>query len=67
MNIGALEADLQENNEVRPPKLPFRQKRNILKQSKLLQEEMGNVCVKRVMVKAGIPPSISEETICRVL
>ena len=28
---------------------------------------MGNFCVKRVMVKAGIPPSISEETVRRVL
>ena len=28
---------------------------------------MGNFCVKRVMVKADIPPSIGEETICRVL
>ena len=28
---------------------------------------MGNFCVKRVMVKAGIPPSLSEETIRRVL
>ena len=28
---------------------------------------MGNFCVKRVMVKAGIPPSISEKTVRRVL
>ena len=28
---------------------------------------MGNFCVKIVMVKAGIPPSISEETVRRVL
>ena len=28
---------------------------------------MGNFCVKRVMLKAGIPPSISEETVRRVL
>ena len=28
---------------------------------------MGNFCVKRVMVKSGIPPSISEETVRRVL
>ena len=56
-----------KNNEGRPPKLSLRQKRNILRQTKLLQEEMGNFCVKRVMVKAGIPPSISEQTVRRVL
>ena len=27
---------------------------------------MGNFCVKRVIVKAGISPSISEETVRRV-
>ena len=32
------------------------------------REEMGNVFVKTgVMVKAGIPPSISEETVCKVV
>ena len=32
------------------------------------REEIGNVFVKRVvMVKAGTPPSISEETICKVV
>ena len=56
-----------KNNQGRPPKPSVRQKRNILRQTKLLQEEMGNFCVKRVMVKAGIPPSISEETVRRVL
>ena len=31
------------------------------------REKMGNVFVKRgVMVKAGLPPSISEETVCKV-
>ena len=66
-NIGDLVVDLRKNNQGRPPKLSVRQKRNILRQTKLLQEEMGNFCVKRVMVKAGIPPSISEETVRRVL
>ena len=32
------------------------------------REEMGNVFVKRgVMVKAGIPPSVSKETVCKVV
>ena len=66
-NIGHLVVDLRKINQGRPPKLSVRQKRNILRQTKLLQEEMGNFCVKRVMVKAGIPPSISEETVWRVL
>ena len=66
-NIGDLVVDLQKNNQGRPPKLSVPQKRNILRQTKLLQEEMGNFCVKRAMVKAGIPPSISEETVQRVL
>ena len=66
-NIGDLVIDLRKNNQGRPPKLSVRQKRNILRQTKLLKEEMGNFCVKRVMVKAGIPPSISEEEFRRVL
>ena len=66
-NIGDLVVDLQKNKQGRPPKLSVRQKRNILRQTKLLQEEMGNFCVKRVMVKAGIPPSVSEETVQIVL
>ena len=66
-NIGDLVVGLRKNNQGRPPKLSVQQKRNILRQTKLLQEEMRNFCVKRVMVKAGIPPSISEETVRRVL
>ena len=66
-NIGDLVVDLRKNNQVRTPELSARQKRNILRQTKLLQEEMRNFCVKRVMVKAGIPPSISEETVRGVL
>ena len=66
-NIGDLVVDLRKNNQGRPPKLSLRQKRNILRQTKLLQEEMGNFCVKRVMVKVGIPPSISEDRFGRVL
>ena len=65
-NMEHLVVDLRENNQGRPPKLSARQNRN-LQQTKLLQEEMGNFCVKRVMVKAGIPPSISEKTVCKVL
>ena len=32
-----------------------------------MQEEIGNFFVKRVMVKAGIPLSINEESVPRVL
>ena len=49
---------LRKNNQGRLPKLSVWQKRNILRQTKRLQEEMGNFFVKWVMVKAGIPLSI---------
>ena len=65
-NIKDLVVDLQKNNQGRPQKLSVSKKRNILQQTKFSQEEMGNFCVKRVMVKAGIPPSISEETVGKV-
>ena len=51
----------------RSPKLSVQHKKNILWQTKFLQEEIGNFCVKRVMIKAGIPLSISMETVSRVL
>ena len=35
------------NNQGRPPKLSIPQKRNILQQTNRLQEEMGNVFVKK--------------------
>ena len=41
-NIGDLVVDLRKNNQGRPPKLSVPQKRNILRQTKPLQEEMGN-------------------------
>ena len=63
--IGDLVVDLRNNNHGRPPKLSFRQNRNILRQTKLLQKGMGIFCVKRVI--AGISPSIGEETVCRIL
>ena len=66
-NIGDFVVDLRRNNQGRPRKLSFQQNINILQQTKLLKEDMGNFCVKRVMVKASIPPSISEKTFQRVL
>ena len=66
-NIGGLVVDLWKNDQGRPPKLSVRQKRNILRQTKLLQEELGNFCVKKVMVKPGISSSISEMTVRRFL
>ena len=38
---------LQKNKQGRPPKLSVQQKRNILRQTKHLQEEMGNFFVKK--------------------
>ena len=66
-NIGGLVVDLWKNDQGRPPKLSVRQKRNILRQTKLLQEELGNFWVKKVMVKPGISSSISEMTVRRFL
>ena len=66
-NIGDFVVDLRRNNQGRPLKISFQQNINILQQTKLLKEDMGNFCVKRVMVKASIPPSISEKTFQRVL
>ena len=42
-------------------------KRNILRQNKREAEHFYKKIVKKVMIKAGIPPSINEETVCRVL
>ena len=36
-------------------------------QTKILQEKMGNFCVKKIQVRAGIPPSFSGEIIRRIL
>ena len=65
--IGDLVPDKRKQNKGRPTKLSDRQKRNIIHQAKLLQEEVENFSVKRVIVRAGIPPSISSETVRRVM
>ena len=66
-NIGDSVVHLLKNNLGRPRKLSVRQKRNILQQIKHLQEEMGNFCVKRIIVKADILPSIREKAVQRVM
>ena len=66
-NIGDLVSDKRKQNQDRPTKLSERQKRNVLRQAKVLQEEVGNFSAKRVMVTAGIPPSISTATVRRVM
>lgn len=40
---------------------------NICLQTKCSQEGMGNLCVKKETLKAGIPLSVSEKIFCRVL
>ena len=65
--IGDLVLDKRKQNQGRPATLSDRQKRNILRQAKVLQEEVGNFSLKRVMVRAGIPPSISTATVRRVM
>ena len=66
-NIGVLVLDKRKQNQGRPTKLSDRQKRNILRQAKVLLEEVGNFSVKRVMVRADVPPSISTATVHRVM
>lgn len=66
-NIGDLVPDKRKKNQGRPSKLSERQKRNILRQTAVLQEELGNFSVKRVMVRADIPPTISSRTVSRVM
>ena len=65
--FGNLVLDKRKQNQGRPTKLSDRQKRNILRQAKELQEEVGNFSAKGVMVRAGIPPSIITATVCRVM
>ena len=60
-NIGDLVPDKRKQNQGRPAKS------KILRQAKVLQEEVGNFSGKRVMVRAGTPPSISTATVRRVM
>ena len=48
--IGDLVLDKRKQNQGRPATLSDRQKRNILRQAKVLQEEVGNFSLKRVML-----------------
>ena len=59
--------DKRKNNQGRPSKLSERQKRNILRQTTVLQKELGNFSIKRVMMRAGVPPTISAKTVGRVM
>lgn len=59
-SIGDIVVDKRKENQKRQPKLPVRQKRNILRQIKILQEESKKV-------RAGSQTSVSDETVCRVL
>ena len=66
-SIGDLAIDKRKENQGRSPKLSVRQKRNIIRHTKILQEEIGIFCVKSIKVRDGIPRSVSDETVCRVL
>ena len=58
---------INENNiKADQQKFSDRQKRNILRKAKVLQE-VRNFSVKRVMVRAGIPPSIGTVTVRRIM
>ena len=66
-NIGDLILDKRKQNQGRTKSFWDRKKRNILHRAKVMQEEVGNFSVKRVMVGAVIPPSVSTETVRRVM
>ena len=66
-NIGDLILDKRKQNQRRTTNFWDREKRNILRRAKVMQEEVGSFSVKRVMVRAVIPPSISTETVRRVM
>ena len=66
-NIGDLILDKRKQNQGRTTNFWDREKRNILRRAKVMQEEVGSFSVKRVMVRAVIPPSISTETVRRVM
>ena len=52
---GDLAVDKRKENKGQPPILSVRQKQYIC-HTKILQEEIGNFCVKRIKARAGIPP-----------
>ena len=65
--IGDLVLDKRKFNKGRPQRLTVREKRNIIRHTKILQQNVGNFCVKRIKVHAGISPLVSDETVRRVL
>ena len=54
--IGDLVGDLRKTNQGRPPKVHFWKMKNILQQTKRLEEEIGIFGVKELIVKRGISP-----------
>ena len=66
-HTGVIKSNHLETYQKKETKLPVQQISDILQQTKHLQEEIGNFFVKRVMVKTGIPPFISEKTVRRFL
>ena len=57
----------KDENQGRLPKLFLRQKQNVIRQTKILREEMRNFFVKKTKFRAGIPRSVTDETFSRVL
>lgn len=66
-STGDLAINKRKENQGWPPNLSVGLKQNIMFQTKILQEKMGNFCVKRIQVRAGIPTSYSGEIIRRIL
>ena len=66
-NIGDLVLHTRKQSQQGPAKLSYRWTRNILCQAKVHQEKVGNLNVKRVMVRAGIAPSVSTAKVGSVM
>ena len=58
---------LIKGNKVKGDQQSFWTDKRGIRQAKVLQEEVENFSVKRVMVGAGIPPSVSTATVRRVM
>ena len=54
---GDLAVGKRKENKGRPPILSV-QKKQYIYHTKILQEELGNFCVKRIKARAGTPPSL---------
>ena len=60
-------SDKRKMNTGRPRRLSLRDERKLLRAIPRLRQTEGGFCSKRLAISAGIDPSVSSRTICRVL